>query len=252
MKNHRFLLLIPFLALTGCQTQKEITYEEAKDIIQKIQKNTEYGSFEFNLSNKGEMGRGEEKSSVDLVYKLKATPSGYYSYIKGVSGSEKYNSEMYFVNDSKYGQVKYIRYFDEKQNEYVKAVSTSQLNDDFEEAFSNYGVYRPRSLFDYYAQVGGITEQVDEEDTRKIYSSKEGQLTISITTDLKNYEDKTEEWVKGGKTVYKYEDFLFKSINASTNSTYDNTWVTKGSATYNVKDDIKLPSDWENYITLEA
>ena len=92
----------------------------------------------------------------------------------------------------------------------------------------------------------------DPWDTRKYYSSKEGQLTIEFTTDLKEGTSYSyaETAVSGGST-YKFEDYLFTGIYSSTVSTLGNTWLTEGSVDYKTEVKLELPSDWESLIKLE-
>lgn len=249
MKNHRLLLLIPVFALTACQSQSEVTAEKAKEIIQDIQDNKNIGPFIFALSNKGSIGKGEEKISVDLIYKLRSTSEGYYTYIKGNSGDTKFDAEFYCVSGTRHGDVKCVRYFDEAKNDYAVSVATSKYNDDYEEAFKELGVYRTSSLYEYYSQATPFFSELEEGDTLKCYSSKDGQLTFETRANLKTVDPNAEEKVKSGKETYKYENYRFISVNGSTTSTYGNKWATQGTAKYDSNIKVELPSDWESYLT---
>lgn len=251
MKNFRLLLAIPFIALCSCQGQKEIKEEKAKEIIQQIRNNKNDDPFIFNATNKGAIGKGKEKIEIDLTYVYKYTSNSYYTYLKGFNGGTKYDIEMYCVKGTKHGDVKYARYFDDKQNEYVKSVSASKYNEDYETAYKDLGAYRVIGVLDYYLQVQVVDTPLDEYDTLKYYSSKEGQLTIELTTDLKNYNG-DDEVTKTNKSIYKYEDNRFVEFDDKSTSTYDNPWDGKGSMDYETKLTIELPSDWENYLRLEA
>ena len=92
----------------------------------------------------------------------------------------------------------------------------------------------------------------DPWDTRKYYSSKEGELIIEFTTDLKPgtpYE--YAETAVSGKVTHKFEDYLFTSIYSDTVSTLNNTWLTDGTVDYKTEVKLALPSDWESYIKIE-
>ena len=252
MKHYKLLLLVPFVLLTGCEMEKEITVEDAKKTVELIQNSVIEDPYMFVLTNKGDIGKGEEKISIDLSYKYKKSSNGYYSYIKGLNGNESYDAEMYCVKDYTYGEVKYVKYFDASKNDYVKAVATLKDDENYETAFDNLGVYRTESVLNYYLGVRMFSEQVDEGDTLKIYSSREGQLTLQYVTNVKNADSTEDEIVSKGKSVYKYENYRFSAVNVDTSSNYGNKWVTKGAMEYDDKIKVELPSDWENYIPRAA
>ena len=250
MKRSRLLLLIPLLLLTGCEKEKEITVDEAKNIIQQIKTTEIKDSYMFALTNKGGIGKDESQITVDLSYQFKRASTGYYSYIKGVNGDVSYDAEMYCVKNFEYGEVKYVKYFDAKTNAYVKAVATYKDDEEYENAFADLGVYRTESVLSYYLGAEMFTEKADEGDVITLLSSGEGQLTIQCVTNVKNPSDYTEEIVSKGKSVYKYEDYRFAGVNVETSSNYGNKWLTKGAMEYNDKITVELPSDWESYLTL--
>lgn len=252
MKNKRLLLLIPFFALTACSGTNEIDGKKAKEIVDAIRKKEIPNNLTFNLVNKGQSGQGEARYTVDLTYKYQVAKNGYYTYLKGTQANQKHDVEMYTIKGTTHGDVKYVRYFDEAKNDYVKAVSTSKDNADYETAFKDLDSDRIIHIFQTYAEVD-IYDFVDDPwDTRKYYSSKEGQLTIEFTTDLKEGTSYSyaETAVSGGST-YKFEDYLFTGIYSSTVSTLDNTWLTEGSVDYKTEVKLELPSDWESLIKLE-
>lgn len=252
MKNHRLLLLIPFLVLASCNnTNKEISKEEADVIIDKIvEKFPERGPAIFTLTNKGEIGKDEGKYSVDLSYYLEINGYDYYAKIKGHDGDKKFDAEFYYDGDDDHTGNKFVRYFDEKQNGYVKAASTVETNKDHADAFTDLGVYRPLNLFLYYSELYFSHTTLEEGDTLKYYSSKEGQLTFQYDT---NYVKEVEEEVTAtGRYTYKFENYQFISVDGKTSSNYGNKWETHGEVDRNSKVKITLPSDWQTYLKYEA
>ena len=252
MRKNHILLLIPFLALVSSQKQKEITLEQAKEIVTKIRNNDDYSRYILYLNNKGDIGKGNDKISVDLVYCLKQGLNAYYTSLKGTDGRSKYDIEMYCVTGTKYGDVKYIKYYDEKQKDYIKQVATSKYDEDYETAFQDLGAYRTRSVLDYYLQVGEFAETTDEGDTYKYYSSKDGDLTIKCSTSLKVKDTDAEEKVTKGESVYVYENYRLKSINSKTSSSYGNKWDTRGRMDFDTKFSVQLPNGWESYVKAKA
>ena len=253
MKSQRLLLLVPFLLLTGCDTQKKIDSVRAKEIITQIQnKRTGLGSFLFTLSNKGVIGKDDDRKTVDLAYSLKYTSNAYYTSIKGNNGSIVYDSEMYGFYDIDYGEVKFIRYFNALTNEYVKEVATSTTSENFDVAFDNLGVYKPRTLFDYYANADFYIEpqDLDPGDSMKLLSSKDGQLIIEVTSGVAGEIPEEEVTIKG-TSVYKYDNYRFMNVNVDTASNFGNKWLTKGKVEYSSKIEVKIPTDWKTYLKLE-
>ena len=252
MKNYRLLLLIPFMALGACSSQKEISLEKAKEIAAKISAYESTDSFIFTLSNQGEVGKGDSKYSVDLSYRYVYTSKGYYTYIKGNNADQQFDAELYCVSNTRHGDVKFVRYYNVEKKEYVKAVSTSKYNSDYETAFTDYGVYRSVSAYNYYRQVRVLDVEISKGDIDKYYSSKDGELTIKYKTNIDYMTEDDVEWTTGGTETYIYKDYRFVSADGDTSSNYGNKWITKGSSEY--KEDLKvdLPEDWENYLKLEA
>ena len=252
MKNKRLLLLIPFFALTACNNTKEIDGNKAKEIVDAIRKKETPDNLTFDLINKGQSGQGKNRFEVDLAYKYQLSTNGYYVMLKGTQSGQKHDVEMYVIKGTTHGEVKYIKYFDEAKNDYVKAVSTSKDNADYETAFNEFTADRIISIYQNYAKAN-IYDAVDDPwDTRKYYSSKEGELIIEFTTDLKPgtpYE--YAETAVSGKVTHKFEDYLFTSVYSDTVSTSKNTWLTDGTVDYKTEVKLALPSDWESYIKLE-
>ena len=246
------LLLIPSLLLVGCKSQKEITPEEAKEIVLQIKDNNDYSNFTFKLTNKGEIGKGEDKISVDLSYTFQYTPDAYYSFFKGHQGDTNYDIEMYCAKENEYGEVKYVRYFDTKKNEYIKSIAVSKDNKEYHTAFSELGAYRVNSMVNYYLKVGEYSEKLDESDTMKFYSSKDGELTIKLISNDKNASSNPDETTAKGESTYKYENYRFVSVVGDTTSNYGNKWITNGSVDYETEVKVELPSDWKSLIKLEA
>ena len=85
----------------------------------------------------------------------------------------------------------------------------------------------------------------------KLYSSKDGQLEIVQTSEDNISTSEDDETTIKGKSVYKYENYRFVSVDIDTKSNWGNTWRTIGKIDY-TKVNVELPSDWENYLTLEA
>ena len=222
MKNKRLLLLIPFFALTACNGMKEIDGNKAKEIVDAIRKKETPNNLTFNLINKGQSGQGKDRFEVDLSYKYQVSKNGYYVMLKGTQADQKHDVEMYVIKGTSHGDVKYIKYFDEAKNDYAKAVATSKDNADYETAFDEYNANRIIRIYQNYAKAN-IYDVVDDPwDTRKYYSSKEGELIIEFTTDLKPgtpYE--YDETAVSGKVTHKFEDYLFTSIYSDTVSTLE-------------------------------
>jgi len=252
MKNYRLLLLIPFMALAACSSEKEINLDKAKEIAAQISKNESTDSFIFTMSNVGEIGKGDSKYSVDLSYRYVYTSKGYYTYLKGNNGDQQFDAELYCVSNTRHGDVKFVRYYNTEKKEYIKAVSTSKYNSDYETAFNEYGVYRTISVYDYYRQVGELDVELSKGDTAKYYSSKDGALTIKYKTDIDYMTEDDPEWTTGGTETYVYKDYHFVSVEGDTYSNYGNKWIKKGNSEYKEDLKVELPEDWENYLKLEA
>lgn len=252
MKNLRTLLLVPLFVLTACNAQKEISFEKAKEIANQIKNNDSKDSFMFTLSNNGAIGKGEDRITVNLSYKYVYTEKGYYTYLLGNNGNQKFDTEMYCVYNTKHGDVKYVRYFDAKKNDYVKAISTSKHNSNYETAFNDLGVYRTISVYDYYRQVGQLDVELSKGDTAKYYSSKDGELTLEYKTDIDYMTEDDPEWTTGGVEKYVYKDYHLVSVEGNTSSNYGNKWTKKGNTEYNKDLKVDLPEDWESYLKLEA
>lgn len=252
MKNKRLLLLVPFFALTACNGMKEIDGNKAKDIVDAIRKKETPNNLTFNLTNKGQVGGGESRFIVDLTYKYEVGKNGYYTMLKGSQADQKYDVEMIHVKATAHGDVKFVRYYDEAKKEYVCEVATSKDSEDYETAFDEFTADRIIGIYKSYAQVE-IYDFVDDPwDTRKYYSSKEGELTIEFTTDLKPGTSYSyEETAVSGKNTYKYENYLFVGIYKDTVSTLGNTWKTEGTVDYKTPVNIELPSNWESFLKLD-
>ena len=251
MRSYRLLLLVPFVLLSGCNAQKEISKEKATEIVQKIIGNKEETPLVFTIFNKGAMGKGDDRVVVDLSYEYRYTSNGYYTFIKGQNGSINYDAEMYCVKNVKYDEVKFIRYFDKEKNDYVKAVEVAKDNENYATAFADLGAYRTKSVLDYYVQVTAFFKELYPTDTMKLYSSKDGQLEIVQTSEDNISTPEDDETTIKGKSVYKYENYRFVSVDIDTKSNWGNTWRTIGKIDY-TKVNVELPSDWESYLTLEA
>jgi len=252
MKIYNLLLLIPFVGLSSCATQKEITLDEANAIASQIsQKAENIDSYTFNATNKGAMGKGKDKIEIDLSYTIEKCKNGLYSYFKGHEGNKSYDIEFYQVKNAKYEEVKLVRYFHESQNEYVRKVSLKKDNPDYDKAFYELAAYRPQEVCSFYISPYVLSQPLDEGDTIKCYSSKDGELTINLKSANKNPETDTETTVKGDFT-YHYKDYRFESMESNSVSNYDNNWSTRAKMEYKDNINVELPSDWEKLISQEA
>lgn len=252
MKNKRLLLLVPFFVLTACNGMKEIDGSKAKEIVDAIRKKETPNNFTFDLVNKGQIGEGDKRIVIDLTYKYEVGKNGNYTMLKGYQADEKYDVEMIHVKGTTHGDVKFVRYYDETKKEYVNEVATSKDSENYETAFDEFTADRIIDIYKSYAQVEVYDFVDDPWDTRKYYSSKEGELTIELTTDLKPGTSYSyEETAVSGKNTYKFEDFLFVSISSDTVSTLDNTWKTEGKVDYKTPVNIELPSNWESFLKLD-
>ena len=240
------------MALVACSNEKQISLEQAKEIAKQISQYESTDSFSFTLSNIGQVGKGESKYTVNLSYQYIYTSKGYYTYLKGNHADQQYDAEMYCVSNTRHGDVKFVRYYSAEKQDYVKAVSTSKYNSDYETAFSDYGVYRATSAYEYYHQFRELVVELYEGDTAKYYSSKDGALTIKYTSNNDKLGSDVDEMTTGGSETYIYEDYHLVSINVNTSSNYGNTWDTKGSTKYDSSLKVELPDDWESYLKLEA
>ena len=83
------------------------------------------------------------------------------------------------------------------------------------------------------------------------YSSKDGQLTIQYTANIKN-PDSNKEITASGKETYEYENYRFMSVSGTTTSSFGNSWTSIGSMDYKSEVKVELPSDWKSYLKLEA
>ena len=256
MKNKRLLFLIPFFALTACNGKKEIDGNKAKEIVDAIRNKSNKeipNNLTFDLINKGQSGQGEARFEVDLTYKYQVAKNGYYTLLKGSQADQKYDVEMYCIKGTLHGEVKYVKYFDEAKNDYVHAVATSKDSADYETAFDELDADRIIHIYRNYAKVNVFDVVDDPWDTRKYYSSKEGELILEWTTDLKEGMSYSyNETAVSGKNTYKFEDYLFTSVHNETVSTLGNTWLTDGKVDYKTEVKLELPSNWETYIQLEA
>lgn len=252
MKNSRLLLLVPVVLLSSCGAPKEINRTKAQEIALQI-KAEDVGSYEFNLHTKGGRGKDSNRIEEEYTYKLQYTSNGYYTYFKGYYGKPVNDIEMYCVKNTEYEEVKFVRYFDYDKNEYVKSVAVKKDNEEYDTAFAVYGANRPMMAATYYFDVEALMaiDQLEECDTMKFYSSNDNSLTIELLTDVKNPDPSSETTLKG-KTVYKYENNCFVSTTTESTSNYDNKWSSKGTAKYNSNIKVELPSDWKNYLKLEA
>lgn len=240
------------MTLAACSSEKQISFEKAKEIANQIKNNDSKDSFMFTMSNVGAIGKGEDRITVNLSYKYVYTEKGYYTYLKGNNGDQQFDAELYCVSNTRHGDVKFVRYYNAEKKEYVKAVSTSKHNSDYETAFSDLGVYRTINVYDYYRQVGQLDIELSKGDTAKYYSSKDGDLTLKYSTDIDYMTEEDEEWTTGGTETYVYKDYHFVSTEGNTSSNYGNKWVKKGTAEYNKDLKVDLPDDWESYLKLEA
>ena len=93
------------MTLAACSSEKQISFEKAKEIANQIKNNDSKDSFMFTMSNVGAIGKGEDRITVNLSYKYIYTEKGYYTYILGNDGDHKFDSEMYCVYNTKHGDV---------------------------------------------------------------------------------------------------------------------------------------------------
>ena len=170
--------LIPMVTgLTSCGKGKEITNEQAIEILKKIK---EYDYKDIDYVYKYYSGHDPRFTSkiYDIRTKAKKDKNTYYQYRCEIKG-DKYNKE---INDGNY-------YFYEKDNKYY-IKSDTKLNETTEHNYF--------SLLDYIrieSHVGNIINPLfrgSEIDKYDYYSSGEGNIVFEYVLDHlnKQYEEK--------------------------------------------------------------
>ena len=267
MKNLKFLMFLPIMALTACGGSaakgQEVDQKKAQEVaanIAKTQKEVKSVEFSMQMSDYD----AEDKVTSSGVYTYKLAENGdIYCCVSGGShgdagGDSSSSTSLYKVKNDKYEEVFFYESVTKSKDEKEATTTTYCLGKKDNEtiyttttaSMGTSTINMTKGIYDGFANPATIiAEAVIENETGykvKFYASGNNNLTIEAKLSRDKQASESDN-LKKASAVYTYTNGYFSSFEME-NEYFDGSNIhQKCEAKYN-KVSISLPSGWESQI----
>lgn len=256
MKKLKFLFLVPAIfSMVACGLGKEVNADKAKEIAKGMKDVKQPDNYEATLTMTSY--DADDKSTTSANYSIKKNADGeLYAAMKtetkGGDDSFAMDVEVYYVKDSKYDEVVYMKDNSaEKEEDKINVVVKKGNELEFTAAFgeiqseiASFSVYMTSAdSLEEAIESAELEAKANENIEVKYYSNGSQNLTIKET--VKESDDKIG---MSGESTITFDKGLLQSTETKMTSKDGDRMELKLTMKYPSSVKISLPSGWESHI----